>query len=73
VAYSRPIDVSAHELLNIDAHVTRAIQCLKPLIIYLEQNAYTAADQQALINALDLRTSLTEAQAALLKHHPDRR
>ena len=75
MAYRRIIGtMTVTDLENVDAQLVRAAHdCLGPLIEYLRQTARTAADAQALRNALDALAAIRAAQAKLMSHHPNRR
>jgi hypothetical protein len=61
------------DLEAVDGKLAKALECIKPLITYLEQTARTAAETQQLQNARDARELILKAQRKLVEHHPERR
>jgi len=71
MAYSRQIAVT--NLEDIDAALVKALQCLRPVIVYQEQHNQTAASAQQLRNLRDLERALMAAQKQITRNLPERR
>ena len=68
--YSR---VTVCDIENVDGKLAKALECIAPLVTYLEQTARTAAERQQLRNARDAKELVLIAQKLLVENHPERR
>ena len=73
MARNRIIKITVCDIEHIDGALAEAKLCIEPLITYLKQHARTAADAQAVRNAMDTHQAVLEAQRRLLRNHPQRR